>query len=63
MTWENIRAQRNQLLKDSDWTQIANVPDNVDVLSWSIYRQTLRDLTAVFANPEDVVFPAEPGNV
>lgn len=37
-----IRGQRNQLLKDCDWTQIAD--STADKISWAIYRQALRDL-------------------
>jgi hypothetical protein len=38
----NIRGQRNQLLKDSDWTQIADC--TADKTAWANYRQQLRDL-------------------
>jgi len=39
----NIRGHRNQLLKDCDWTQIADcsIPKKAE---WATYRQTLRDL-------------------
>lgn len=37
-----IRGQRNQLLKDCDWTQISDC--TADKISWAIYRQALRDL-------------------
>ena len=38
-----IRGQRNQLLKDCDWTQIPDctIPKKAD---WANYRQQLRDL-------------------
>jgi hypothetical protein len=42
--WQAIRTQRNQLLKDSDWTQLADTP--VDKATWATYRQSLRDITA-----------------
>lgn len=38
----NIRGQRNQLLKDSDWTQISDC--TADKTAWANYRQQLRDL-------------------
>jgi len=45
----NIRAQRNQLLKDSDWTQIADC--TADKAAWATYRQALRDLPAGVTDP------------
>jgi len=41
--WVVIRTQRNQMLKDTDWTQLADAP--VNSLMWAIYRQKLRDIT------------------
>lgn len=40
----NVRAKRNQLLTDSDWTQLSDSP--VDKTAWATYRQQLRDLPA-----------------
>lgn len=37
-----IRGTRNQLLKDCDWTQIAD--STADKTAWATYRQALRDL-------------------
>lgn len=37
-----IRSQRNSLLKDCDWTQIAD--STADKTAWATYRQALRDL-------------------
>jgi len=47
---DNIRYQRNQLLKDCDWTQIADcsIPKKVE---WTTYRQTLRDLPSTITEP------------
>jgi len=45
----NIRATRNQLLKDCDWTQIADC--TVDKAAWATYRQALRDLPATITEP------------
>lgn len=39
----NIRATRNQLLKDCDWTQIADCTIT-NKAAWTTYRQALRDL-------------------
>ncbi len=45
----NIRGQRNQLLKDCDWTQIADC--TADKTSWATYRQALRDLPTTITEP------------
>ncbi len=45
----NIRGQRNQLLKDSDWTQIADC--TADKTAWATYRQQLRDLPSSITDP------------
>ena len=45
----NIRGQRNQLLKDCDWTQIAD--STADKTAWATYRQTLRDLPSTITEP------------
>ncbi len=44
-----IRAERDRLLRASDWTQVADAP--VDQEAWALYRQALRDV------PEQVGFP------
>jgi hypothetical protein len=45
-----IRSQRNQLLKECDWTQIADctIPKKAE---WTTYRQTLRDLPNTITEP------------
>jgi len=54
------REQRNQLLADSDWTQMNDSPlSNEDKTAWATYRQTLRDITADESWP-NVTFPATP---
>ena len=53
-----VRNQRNQLLKDSDWTQVADAP--VDKTAWAIYRQDLRDVTAQEGFPCNIVWPSRP---
>jgi hypothetical protein len=55
--WNAIRSQRNQMLKDSDWTQVADVP--VDKALWATYRQELRDITKQ-ADPFNIVWPKAP---
>jgi hypothetical protein len=58
--WQVIRTQRNQMLKDTDWTQVADAP--VDNLTWAIYRQELRDLTKQ-DDPFKITWPKEGKNV
>jgi hypothetical protein len=56
--WERVREVRNQLLAESDWTQLTDVPlPNQE--EWQAYRQALRDLTVV-ADPRNVVLPTKP---
>jgi Phage tail assembly chaperone protein len=41
---DNVRTYRNQLLADSDWTQIADSPlTDTQRAQWRVYRQALRD--------------------
>ncbi len=40
-----VRARRNYLLAQSDWTQLSDVPQSVRA-SWAPYRQALRDVPA-----------------
>lgn len=49
-----LRGTRNQLLKDSDWTQIAD--STADKQAWATYRQELRDFPATV---EDARLPYE----
>jgi hypothetical protein len=56
----NVRAQRDQLLSESDWTQVADAP--VDKEAWAAYRQALRDLPNQEGFP-DVAFPNDPDYV
>jgi hypothetical protein len=53
-----VRADRNQRLKDSDWTQVLDAP--VDKAAWATYRQALRDVTAQAGFPWDVQWPEMP---
>jgi len=56
--WAAIRSARNELLKDSDWTQLADSP--ADKAEWAAYRQDLRDVTKQ-TDPFAVVWPTAPG--
>ena len=62
LDWIPFREQRDQLLRDSDWTQISDyalVSEEEKVL-WAEYRQALRDLPETYPNSEDIVWPTKP---
>lgn len=56
--WENIRKDRNELLRLCDWTQLADSP--VDKTKWLLYRKALRDIPQNFETPESVIWPLSP---
>jgi len=56
--WVDIRRKRNQLLLESDWTQIPDSPVQ-NKTDWQKYRQDLRDLTNN-PNPNNVIWPVKP---
>ena len=53
-----VRSQRNNLLSDSDWTQVADAP--VDQTAWATYRQELRDINSQTEFPYDITWPVKP---
>lgn len=55
--WNQIRLERNVLLSECDWTQVADAP--VDKLAWATYRQSLRDIT-LQSDPFNIVWPSAP---
>lgn len=56
--WVVIRTQRNQRLQATDWTQLADIPQETKLL-WEPYRQALRDVTAQL-DPFNIVWPVPP---
>lgn len=54
---KNIRDQRNQLLSQTDWTQLS---DSIVASTWTTYRQELRDVPAQDGFPYSVTWPTEP---
>ncbi|KAF2507133.1 hypothetical protein EYY60_21745 [Flavobacterium zhairuonense] len=57
---ENLRAKRNSLLVESDWTQVDDAPLSEEKKSaWKNYRQELRDLTDL-EDVATVVWPVKP---
>ena len=60
MAMEDLRAKRNNLLKDTDYLALS---DNTLSTDMATYRQSLRDLTeglTTVADVEAVVFPTKP---
>lgn len=53
-----LRAERNQLLTASDWTQISD--STADKAAWATYRQALRDITTQAGFPWTVEWPVQP---
>jgi hypothetical protein len=58
--WDGVRSERTQLLYESDWTQLADVPmSDEKKLEWATYRQSLRDITN-YESPDEVIWPEKP---
>jgi hypothetical protein len=57
---QQVRTQRDNLLKKSDWTQLSDVALTAEKKTeWATYRQELRDITNSPDFP-NVVFPTQP---
>ena len=56
---ENVRIERNKLLMKTDWTQGADIPQNIKD-KWAPYRQALRDISLQDGFPFNVVWPVPP---
>lgn len=54
-----VRAQRNTLLADCDWTQGRDIPKELSLV-WANYRQALRDIPTQEGFPANVTFPIKP---
>ena len=63
-TLEILRNKRNELLRQSDWTQVNDCPlSDSKKQEWATYRQSLRDLPSTnqsVNNIADVIFPSMP---
>ena len=57
--WERLRSVRNELLQQSDWTQLPDVSAEIKTL-YQTYRQELRDLPANTTDPFNVSWPKIP---
>ena len=53
-----MRTKRNELLAESDWTQMNDVELSDDA-EWKLYRQALRDLPSS-VDIEKIVYPLKP---
>ena len=56
--WNTIRAERDSLLMQSDWSQMEDAP--VNKAAWAAYRQQLRDLPQNQADPFNIEWPQKP---
>ena len=54
----NVRRSRTEMLKDCDWTQIAD--STADKAVWATYRQALRDITTQSGFPWTITWPTQP---
>jgi hypothetical protein len=55
--WDNVREERNELLAETDFYALADVPMSADMRK---YRQALRDVPASVEDSKDVVWPEKP---
>lgn len=54
--WAEMRAIRDALLMESDWTQLSDVSlTEEQKTAWSVYRQQLRDLPGGITDPKPMV--------
>jgi len=60
ITWDDIRANRNVLLTQSDWAIITDATPKPNKEAWLNYRQALREVPQSFSTPESVVWPTKP---
>ena len=54
----SVRRSRNGMLKDCDWTQLAD--STADKTAWATYRQALRDVPAQTGFPWTITWPTQP---
>ena len=55
---KSVRSTRDEKLKDSDWSQVADAP--VDKTVWDTYRQALRDVPTQSGFPWTITWPTQP---
>lgn len=62
LAWEEVRAERLRLLRESDWTDLVSAEKRLapeELKAWQDYRQDLRDIT-VQPDPLVIAWPAAP---
>ena len=59
LTWDIIRADRDYRLKETDWTQMPDVPQET-IWKWKTYRQDLRDIPQKQTDPTNITWPTKP---
>ena len=57
--WAIVRADRDQRLAETDWTQGSDVP-NATKTKWQTYRQDLRDIPQKQTDPTNISWPTKP---
>jgi hypothetical protein len=58
--WSVVRAERNKLISNTDWTQLPDAPlTNLETADWGSYRQALRDITTQ-SDPFNINWPVSP---
>tara|TARA_R100001443_G_scaffold93304_1_gene99885 strand:- start:975 stop:1433 length:459 start_codon:yes stop_codon:yes gene_type:complete len=56
----DVRLTRDELLKESDWTQVTDSPlSNTKKTEWATYRQSLRDVPSQ-SDVYNITWPAKP---
>lgn len=64
---EQLRMERNQLLRDTDWRMVSDYP-GTNQIEWQTYRQALRDITTqkpsldVNGNLTGITWPTPPND-
>jgi len=65
MAMETLRAKRNKLLADTDYTVLQDSTfTDAQVAEWVVYRQALRDITNGITTKEQIdaiIWPTKPG--
>ena len=55
--WQNVRQERDMLLKETDWRASTDLTLSDD---WKNYRQALRDIPSTQSDPFNITWPTEP---
>jgi len=62
LTVEQARNMRNNILSQSDWTQLPDVPNTINKTAWATYRQSIRNILVTYPDPTKIVWPIAPGS-